>query len=452
MATSDFQSRVNVKKKFMKVSSSWHYFVFILAGLVSFQIIAFLLVFLAELIPDKLIADALVEGVDRNWITAAKVHRTGLDNRVDRSVECTALTMGLGDDPDSTSLETAITNPTLGACRMAIPGLMAYKSGEDLKATFHYFRYWHGYTIITRPSLALFGVAGTRMIALAIAGFAFIWFLSLLFRDTDFTAVALLVIPIVLSTDFVDLAESTPHAIAFGTLMLSLALAWKLLCFRPSLAGMFAGGVIAGCFTTYFDLMVFFPGSLAMVTTLSLVKAHMVGWRKMKLFLSAVAAGTGWMIGFAFTWGSKWLLAMATFGFENVYGTVSDQIAYRLKGDHYTVSSEIGTALERNVVHWLDRPLGTVVVVAGLCAIAVMVYRGFRDKDVELSSSIILLGPMLIPLVWFEVLSSHSQIHFWITYKSLGLTLGIVLFAMYVSSSLARNESNDQPGARSQGR
>ncbi len=432
----------------MQISSNRHYFVAILAGLISFQIIALLLVFLAELIPDNLIADALVDGVDEKWITAEPI-KTGLDNKVDRLTECTALTMGLGDGKGSTRLETAISNPNLGSCDRVISSLSAYESGEKLIPVSHYFRYWHGYTVITRPSLALFGVAGTRMIALAIVGFAFIGFLRLLSRDTDFTAVALLSIPIVLSTDFVDLAESTTHAIAFGTLMLSMALAWKLISNRPTLVSMFAGGVIAGCFCTYFDLMVFFPGSLAMVTTLSLVKAHMTGWRTFKLFMSAVAAGTGWMIGFAFTWGSKWLLAMATLGSENVYSTVKTQIAFRLSGEYVSVYPEMGTAIERNLVHWLDRPLGTVVVFAGFCAIAVMVFKGLRSKNLQLSSLIILLSPMLIPLVWFEVLSNHSQIHFSITYKSLGLTLGIVLFALYVSSCLTGNESSDQPQVRS---
>jgi hypothetical protein len=231
--------------------------------------------------------------------------------------------------------------------------------------------------------------------------------------------------------------------------MLSMALAWKLISTRPTLVNMFAGGVIAGCFCTYFDLMVFFPGSLAMVTTLSLVKAHMIGWRKFKLFMSAVAAGTGWIIGFAFTWGSKWLLAMAALGSDNVYSTVKTQIAFRLQGEYVSVYPEIGTAIQRNLVHWLDRPLGMVVVFAGLCAIAVMVFKGLRSKNLQWSSLIILLSPMLIPLVWFEVLSNHSQIHFSITYKSLGLTLGIVLFALYVSSSFPGNGSNDQPSVRS---
>jgi hypothetical protein len=186
-----------------------------------------------------------------------------------------------------------------------------------------------------------------------------------------------------------------------------------------------------------------------MVTTLSLVKAHMMGWRKLKLFIAAVAAGTGWITGFAFTWGSKWLLAMATLGSENVYNTVKTQIAFRLQGEYVSVYPEMGTAIGRNLIHWLDRPLGAVVVFAALCAIAVMVFKGLRSKNLQLSSLMILLSPMLIPLVWFEVLSNHSQIHFSITYKSLGLTLGIVLFALYVSSFLTGNDSNDPSQVRS---
>ena len=106
----------------MKISSNRHYFVAILAGLVSFQVIALLLVFLAELIPDTLIVDALIEGVDEKWITAEHI-KTGLDNKVDRLTECTAFKLGLGDRKGSTRLETAISNPNLGSCDRVIASL-----------------------------------------------------------------------------------------------------------------------------------------------------------------------------------------------------------------------------------------------------------------------------------------------------------------------------------------
>ena len=33
-----------------------------------------------------------------------------------------------------------------------------------------YMRYWHGYVVFTRPALAVFGLTGTRWLAIAILG------------------------------------------------------------------------------------------------------------------------------------------------------------------------------------------------------------------------------------------------------------------------------------------
>ncbi|NIR40405.1 MAG: hypothetical protein GWN79_22595, partial [Actinobacteria bacterium] len=38
--------------------------------------------------------------------------------------------------------------------------------------------------------------------------------------------------------------------------------------------------------------------------------------------------------------------------------------------------------------------------------------------------------PALVPFAWFEILSNHSQIHHWYTYRSLPIALGVLLLAV----------------------
>ena len=46
----------------------------------------------------------------------------------------------------------------------------------------------------------------------------------------------------------------------------------------------------------------------------------------------------------------------------------------------------------------------------------------------------LLSSPLLIPFVWFETLSNHTQIHTWITYRPLGSCFGILIAAAILAS------------------
>ncbi|GMQ98773.1 MAG: hypothetical protein BMS9Abin17_1301 [Acidimicrobiia bacterium] len=406
---------------------------FLLAILIGFQLVGLSLVIGAEMVPDRFVADALVEGIEEGLITEVEHPITGLGNQVDRWTECIALTIGLGDPDGSNNLQTAITSPVIGKCGLTVPALRAYGDGASLEANGSYFRYWHGYTFMTRPSLALFGVAGTRIIALALAAVALASLAVLVGRVTSVAAALLLITPVLVSTDFVDLGESVPHALAMAATLASASLAWVIVRRRPSLFWMAAAALFAGSLSAFVDLMVFLPGTWALVSVVILVAALTRGWRSFRLLTAGIVAVTAWLVGLAFTWGTKWFLAGATVGFRTVFVNIRDQVGFRLNGDSTTVTEGFGAATRLNVGYWLDRPLGTMIVLASLAAAVFFVIRGVRSGRMSGWTALILAAPAFIPLVWYEILSSHSQIHYWITYKSLGLALGALLFGLFVA-------------------
>ena len=45
---------------------------------------------------------------------------------------------------------------------------------------------------------------------------------------------------------------------------------------------------------------------------------------------------------------------------------------------------------------------------------------------------LIIASPAVIPLVWYEILKNHSQVHVWFTYRSIALVIGIVAAAAVI--------------------
>ncbi len=253
-------------------------------------------------------------------------------------------------------------------------------------------------------------------------------------RRVSLTAALLLVVPAALSTDLVDFAESVPHALSMTATSLAAAGVWMVVSRRTDLPTIAAAGLVAGSVSAFVDLMVLFPGAWALVVTLTIVAAHLAGWRRMRLFKAALTAGASWIAGLAFTWMAKWVIAGFTIGFGTMISSVRNQIQIRVRGGHELVASTFGEAIRLNVGYWLLRPMGRLVVGAGLVLAVWLVIRGLRRKTLDHPSLWMVTGASLIPLVWFELLPNHTQIHFWITYKSLGLAMGAGLFGLFALS------------------
>jgi hypothetical protein len=54
----------------------------------------------------------------------------------------------------------------------------------------------------------------------------------------------------------------------------------------------------------------------------------------------------------------------------------------------------------------------------------------------------ILSSPLLIPFVWFEILSNHTQIHTWMTYRTVASCFGILIAAAIIASRAEPASSN----------
>ena len=108
-------------------------------------------------------------------------------------------------------------------------------------------------------------------------------------------------------------------------------------------------------------------------------------------------------------------------------------IEYRLNGSEEEPLDRIGT-LQKNLKAWLNiRDNGMiswskVVIVILVVALVLLIWK--KAKDMK---TIMAYLPMLLvaayPYIWYLVMSNHSQIHFWYTYRAQLVTLfGILMF------------------------
>lgn len=391
----------------------------------TFQVVAVILVIGAEMVPDRAIADSLLGALDRGLVNEVQYPVTGLGLRIDRFSECVAMTVGLGDPPDSNNVQTALSSPTLGSCVPTVERLEAYRTSDRLQTNRFYFRYWHGYTVVTRPALALVGVAGLRQLVMASVLAAALALALVVRASSRLIPVLALLFPLILTTDFFDLGESAPHAVVVATSLWLAVVVWTFLASPPDSRSLRVLAVGTGAVSSFFEFMFLIPGTFVLLTVICAMRLNGHGWTGRKLWLSTVGFGAFWFGSFALTWATKWLVAAPVVGLRQVVEEIRNTLLGRLAGDSPLVVDEFGAAVSANFRAWTTRPWFLLVVVL-LVAVFMMVVWRLRRGDVDRSYLILILVLSLAPLVWFEVVSNHSQIHFWFTYRALALSAGAI--------------------------
>jgi hypothetical protein len=87
-----------------------------------------------------------------------------------------------------------------------------------------------------------------------------------------------------------------------------------------------------------------------------------------------------------------------------------------------------------NASVWWRQPLAGAIVVALIVVFAAVWRRRGRwaPQSERWVDRLIIASPAVIPLVWYELLKNHSQVHVWFTYRSIPLVIGIVAAAAVI--------------------
>ena len=316
---------------------------------------------------------------------------------------------------------------------------------QDSMSINSYPRYWHGYQVILRPLTVIFQVQEVRYLGMFAFHLLFFWSAWLIAKKLK-PLYALLYVITVVSGYIVFLPVCLQFLTTFLVMFVSVivflskydkdkplpALKWMLYFF------------IVGMMENFFDFLTYPILTLGIPLVLLLwLRVRDEGADFKKNFWFMFKASLSWFSGYALTWISKWLLATVLLGVRYFWRTM-DIIQYRLEGSEEEPLDRIGT-IQRNLKAWLNVQDGGVIswskiaLLIIIIALALIIWRKLKDWR-TIGAYLPMLIVTLYPYVWYLVMSNHSQIHFWYTYRAQLVALfgGLVFLA-----SILREKEND---------
>lgn len=303
--------------------------------------------------------------------------------------------------------------------------LLAYHAGEALEyKTSSYARYWHGYLAILKPVLLLFNYKQIRCLLIFLQA-ALIYALMYLFgkkgKQECFLPLLGAVVLLNPATCAMSLQYSSIFFLTFAQLLVFL------LCetaYQSNFKLWLYHFIIVGALASYLDLLTYPLVSFG-VPIAYLLSQHIRGAKNGLAAL--VKCGIAWGFGYAGMWASKWALATLITG--------EDVMANALGAAQFRVSKEYnGTDYSPLRVIYYNVRIGKRFIAVVLALFALCVVYALLKKRFRLTSEMLpQVCVWLLPLLWYTVLSNHSGIHCWFTYRELaicayaGLTIGTML-------------------------
>ena len=297
---------------------------------------------------------------------------------------------------------------------------------EQQAGNLEYSRYWHGSMILLRPLLTIFNLAQIRIALAVLLGVLIFAVAVLLIRRSCLDVLIIYMIGLIsINIWFVPLCmEYISNFLIMNVMILFFLLAGE------HQERFYYLSIIAGVATAFCDFLTTETITLMVplvIVTLVRGKKGLLGDWKREL-VSMLKLGICYVISYGMTFLIKWLLAMLVSGKE-AFLDAFGQAVYRMSGElpawmeSESFAVRLFGAPIRNlsqIFHMSGQSSYLAVLVILLLVLGVLgsTFYLLRRKDLQKNLSVILLGMALIPVLRFLVMSNHSYVHFFFTYRA----------------------------------
>lgn len=294
----------------------------------------------------------------------------------------------------------------------------ALVSAMDMKG---YPRYWHGYQVILKPLLSIFTYEQVRFIYNIIIMALFAVCCSMLWSKVSRTSA----IALAISMSFAHI-EIFGMSIQFSNAFILVFISIIYLLSRKDIDYFLNKNIvifffILGSIINFIDLLT------VPIVTLGMPLAIIILIRQRSVIDNIVIiakSSVAWGVGYGLTWVSKWCISSVILN-RNVILDAIDKIFFRTMGDDAhpinrpeMLANNFGSMFIFNTMLYI---LPTIFLIAMLL-----------HKRVNIGVTVSLSILSLAPYVWYVILTNHSQIHFWFTYRAQVITM----FCFLVTCSL----------------
>ena len=393
----------------------------------SFGLLALIGVFIAllamtlEFTDDSRIATNLREAITTRSVTPDNYPLSPFDHHLHKSdqfTDCVAFSIDLSNNDRSLIYRVAAT-PRVGSipdirtpCADLVTAIMA----GTAKATVPYSRYWHGYIVYLRPMLSMMSLGKIHRVN-AILLYAALLLLAyrffLLFGPWAFPVILL---PFAASADLLTMPLVTTHAVAFIWIFLSVAIiAISLQRWSEKFEIVVALSAFAGAifnFVSFLNNPPLAPSLIGFLVMTKFLSSTNDPDRIRRAIVNAGLVVTSWFVGFTIAWIAKWMLAASVLGTEAIR-----EVVFQAAGGGYD-----STAMARQL-HILEPTLYVLseglnhfmsyIAASWLVAAAILAWCAAtrRLNMTDITDFLILQAPLLVPVIWVEIMRFHSIAH-----------------------------------------
>lgn len=288
--------------------------------------------------------------------------------------------------------------------------------------TIAYPRYWHGYLVILKPLLLFFDVADIRLMnmVLQLALLFYIFYLMLQKGQGRYVPAFLTMIFLL---NPIAIALSFQFSTVYYLMLFSVIFVLK----RDKLAEkeMLCFFLIVGILTAYFDFLTY--PLVALYVPMIFLVLREDSWKKALrlVFWGSVM----WGLGYGGMWCGKWVVGSLLLH-KNLFEDVFSRAAHYESMDYGEGKISGLQVLLKNVMVLVKWP----VLFGGLGLAGY--YAGKLKKKLQSGQKLefpvvfLLILIALIPFAWYFLSGSHSYIHYWYTYRELGITVFALLAGM----------------------
>ena len=283
--------------------------------------------------------------------------------------------------------------------------------GETLEEE-PYARYWHGGTFLFRLLFLLMDFTTMRFMLFIISSVLMVLLLCAYYPEAGLIKTLALMLGFGVAYGFVMQFSMQFFPVLAITLIGSL-----LVIKNKKTASMLF--FIIGSLTCYFDLLTtpLLTLGIPLVVLLSLKSDE--GFCFKDNLLEIIKLILLWGLGFALTFVAKWALASLVLG-ENIFADAYEVSLYRMEADDFTRWDAVTRNL--GMINWW---------IVGIVAIVMLVVGLIKQWKFNYKKILLFLIISMIPYVWYFLLSNHSYLHWWFTYRLQMVT--VVSLLMMVS-------------------
>ena len=298
---------------------------------------------------------------------------------------------------------------------------------ESLRYEIGYARYWHGYLVVLKPLLLFLNVGEIRLFNQIMQTVLLVLLLYLINKQFGFPyTIPTIAAVVILNPAAVPLSLQYSWVFYVGLLGCVILLGMHRQVENDCYLLLF---MALGMLTSYFDLLTYPLITLGMPLVLYLLKSREL--KAISRVFVTVFACFMWFVGYAVMWFGKWILAFFL-GHNDLLQEVVNKITER--------TSSGGGAIKESITLWemLTRTLSVIMIKPYVFAYGVLFigyviwivyqrkkYGGERQRNMK--GVLLYILPYiliaLLPFAWFCIMSNHTYVHTWFTYRELTVTV-----------------------------